>query len=65
VKIYVLFGDNISFESKFEGTPEDLVNLLQACGAKPEVVAAYKSKLKKKRKTSFWTLKRTTSTFKI
>lgn len=58
VKIFVLFGDRISFESKFEGQPQDLLNLLQACGARPEVIETARKRLKKKKKISFFNLRR-------
>ena len=58
VKMFVLFGDRISFESKFEGAPQDLLNLLQACGARPEAIETARKRLKKKKKISFFTLRR-------
>lgn len=61
VKIFVLFGDRISFESKFRGEIQDLLNLLQACGASPEVIATNKKRLKKKRRLSFFASLRRTS----
>lgn len=57
-KMFVLFGDRISFESKFEGQPQDLLNLLQACGARAEVIETARKRLKKKKKISFFTLRR-------
>ena len=57
-KMFVLFGDRISFESKFEGQPQDLLNLLQACGARPETIETARKRLKKKKKISFFTLRR-------
>jgi hypothetical protein len=58
VKMFVLFGDRISFESKYEGQPQDLLNLLQACGARPEVIETARKRLKKRKKISFFTLRR-------
>lgn len=58
VKMFVLFGDRISFESKFEGQPQDLLNLLQACGARPEAIETARKRLKKRKKISFFTLRR-------
>jgi hypothetical protein len=58
VRMFVLFGDRISFESKFEGQPQDLLNLLQACGARPEVIETARKRLKKKKKISFFSLRR-------
>lgn len=58
VKMFVLFGDRISFESKYEGAPQDLLNLLQACGARPEVIETARKRLKKRKKISFFTLRR-------
>ena len=58
VKVFVLFGDRISFESKFEGQPQDLLNLLQACGARHEVIETVRKRLKKKKKYSFFSLRR-------
>ena len=61
IKMFVLFGDRISFESKFRGEIQDLLNLLQACGASPETMATSKKRLKKKRRLSFFSSLRRTS----
>lgn len=59
IKVFVLFGDRISFEGKFRGESQDLLNLLQACGASPEVIATSKKRVKKKRRlSSFFSLRR-------
>jgi hypothetical protein len=58
VKMFVLFGDRISFESKYEGQPQDLLNLLQACGARQEVIETARKRLKKRKKISFFNLRR-------
>lgn len=58
-KLFVLYGDRISFESKFRGEPQDLLNLLQACGASLETIATSKKRLKKKKRLSaFFSLRR-------
>lgn len=58
VKMFVLFGDRISFESKYEGQPQDLLNLLQACGARPEVIETARKRLKKRKKLSIFGIRR-------
>jgi hypothetical protein len=67
VKLYVTVGDKISFEKNaYTGSPEDLVNVLQVCGAKTEIIQGWRMKLKKKRKkTWFPSLKRSNSTFQL
>jgi hypothetical protein len=67
VKLYITVGDHISFEkTSYTASPEDLVNVLQVCGAKQDVIQGWRVKLKKKRKkTWFQTLKRSNSTFQL